>query len=361
MSAPTTAEADTAEPGDRHAELWSAVVAGESRAATDIVLAALAAGQDPESVLLDLIGGVQRRVGEEWAAARIDVAQEHTATAINDRVITAVSLAAPRVEPHLGRVTVACVDGEWHALPARLLAEVLTLRGFAVDFLGAQVPTPHLVEHLHRTGPEAVALSGSLAPRLPTAHATINACTATGTPVIAGGAAFGYDGRYARLLGAQGWAPDARAAAELLAGGRLSRPTAPGQAVDQLPHLADQEYTMITLTRGELVKAVYSGLEQRLPAMRSYSEDQRERTAEDLAHIVDFLCAALYTDVDALFGDFLEWTAGILDVRGVPRAALLPGLELFAVELREFPRAGRILDAGRARLATEHAISAEAS
>ncbi|GAA4556416.1 cobalamin B12-binding domain-containing protein [Pseudonocardia xishanensis] len=352
MSAPTTAEADTAEPGDQHTRLWNAVVAGDARAATDTVLAALAAGLEPESVLLDLIGGVQRRVGQEWAAARIDVAQEHTATAINDRVITAVSLAAPPVEPHRGRVTVACVDGEWHALPARLLAEVLTLRGFAVDFLGAQVPTPHLVEHLHRTGPEAVALSGSLAPRLPTAHATINACTATGTPVLAGGAAFGVDGAYARLLGAH-WAPDARAAADLLAAGSLARPEPPGQAVDQLPHLADQEYTMITLTRGELVKAVYTGLEEQLPAMRSYTEDQRERTAEDLAHIVDFLCAALYTDADAVFGDFLEWTADVLGVRGVPRRAVLPGLDLLATELREFPRARRILDAGRARLAPE--------
>ncbi|MDI5982847.1 cobalamin B12-binding domain-containing protein, partial [Amycolatopsis magusensis] len=122
----------------------------------------------------------------EWAANRLSVAQEHAATAINDRVIAAAVHSRPRPRAVLGRVTVACVDGEWHALPARLLAETLRLRGFTVDYLGAQVPVPHLITHLHRTGPDAVALSGSLAPRLPTAHATITACQAAGVPVIAG-------------------------------------------------------------------------------------------------------------------------------------------------------------------------------
>ena len=168
----------------------------------------LRSGLDPESLLLDVIGAVQRRVGQEWAANRLTVAQEHAATAINDRVDRRPSAhvlkpagAAP------GPVTVACVDGEWHALPARLLAEVLRLRGFQVDYLGAQVPAPHLVAHLHRTGPDAVALSSSIATRLPTAHATITACQAAAHPVIAGGAAFGPDGRYARLLGRRGVGP----------------------------------------------------------------------------------------------------------------------------------------------------------
>ncbi|MYS44742.1 cobalamin-binding protein, partial [Streptomyces sp. SID5998] len=101
-----------------------------------------------------------------------------------------------------GTVTVACVDGEWHALPARLLAEVLRCRGHRVDFLGAQVPTPHLIAHLHRTAPAVVALSSSLPVRLPDAHTAITAVQALGIPVLAGGAAFGDDGRYARLLGA---------------------------------------------------------------------------------------------------------------------------------------------------------------
>ncbi|MEU7526695.1 B12-binding domain-containing protein [Saccharothrix sp. NPDC042600] len=311
--------------------LWAAVVAGDEPAATRAVLGALDAGLDAESVLLDVVGGVQRRVGAEWAANRLTVAQEHAATAINERVIAALGAVVERPRPHLAHVVVACVDGEWHALPARLLAEVLALRGFRVDYLGAQLPVPHLITHLHTTGPAAVALSGSLAVRLPTAHATITACQAAGTPVLVGGSAFGPDGRYARLLGADLWAPDARAAADLLAGGLPLRTRDAHQPIDDLPHLADQEYTLVSRSARRLVR---SGVAAGSPP-------------EDLAHIVDFLCAALYTDDPTLLTGYLAWHAEVQAARGAPLSALGPALDVLAAELRDFPRATRLLDAAR--------------
>ncbi|CAM5437257.1 cobalamin-binding protein [Streptomyces spiroverticillatus] len=367
------------------AQLWDAVAAGNEYAATDIVLTALDAGLPAEDVLLEVIAPVQAKVGAEWAANRINVAQEHTATAINDRAVAALAqhsairrsdvgtlrhtaaqqetarraaryaaghavtctVPTARTRPDApaarGRITVACVDGEWHALPARILSEVLKLRGWQVDYLGAQVPTPHLISHLHRSATHVVALSSSIATRLPTAHATITACQATGVPVLVGGAAFGPEGRYARLLGADAWAPDARAAADLLDADRLPGPLHGHQPMDDLPHLADQEYTMVARTHAELVKATFTGLEERYPAMRTYTDRQREHTAEDLAQIVSFLASALYTDDPELFTGFLLWTAGILEARGVPAASLHPTLDLLGEELRDFPRATRLL------------------
>lgn len=333
-------------------QLWAAIIDGDEYAAVGAVFAAADAGTPCEEILLDVIAPVQQRVGAEWAANRITVAQEHVATAINDRVIAALAHhPACRPTASAGRVTVACVDGEWHALPARLLAEVLRLRGWQVDFLGAQVPTPHLIAHLHQTGPDAVALSCMIPTRLPTAHAAITACQAAGVPVLAGGAAFGADGRFARLLGADGWAPDARAAAAHLQQG-MPRHTAgrPHQPIDDLPHLVDQEYTMVSATAGQLVKATIVDLEERFPAMRDYSEEQRQHTVEDIAHIVDFLATALYTDDDALFADFVTWTADILTARGVPAASLHPALQSLATQLCEFPRAQRLLAAARGAL-----------
>lgn len=361
-------------------ELWEAVSYGDEHAAYGVVLGAHDAGADEESLLLDVIGTVQRKVGEEWAANRMSVAREHAATAVNDRVIAALSAlsarrtlapaedrpgrvtgrdrpapgqdapGAPTGHHRPGRITVACVDGEWHALPARLLAEVLRLRGWQVDYLGAQVPAPHLIAHVHRTGPDAVALSSSVATRLPAAHATITACQAVGVPVLVGGAAFGEDGRYARQLGADAWAPDGRAAADLLARGPLKRPVTGHQPIDDLPHLADQEYTMVSRDSGRLVGAVLAGLEDRFPAMRSYTDRQRQHTAEDVGHIVDFLVVALYMDCERLFTRFLTWTAGILTARGVPAAALPPTLDVLGTELKEFPRAGRLINHARKAL-----------
>ncbi|MBB5958056.1 methanogenic corrinoid protein MtbC1 [Saccharothrix tamanrassetensis] len=339
----TTTTRETLDARTCAQRLWEAVVVGDEHAARDVVLTASGEGLDTESVLLDVIGAVQRRVGAEWAANRLTVAQEHAATAINERVIATLAGTATFPEPHRGRITVACVDGEWHALPARLLSEVLRLRGFRVDYLGAQVPAPHLITHLHSTGPDAVALSGSIATRLPTAHATITACQAAGVPVLAGGGAFGPDGRYARLLGADFWAPDARSAADRLTEAPLPRPRGTHQPIDDLPHLGDQEYTMVSRTSGQLVKAAYSALEARFPELASYSESQRHHTAQDLAHIVDFLAASLYIDDDALFLGFLAWTTDILGARGVPARFLPPALDVLAAELRDFPRAKRVL------------------
>ncbi|WP_129264141.1 cobalamin-dependent protein [Streptomyces sp. M3] len=327
--------------------LWSAVTDRDEHAAASVVLTALDDGVDAESVLLDVIAPVQARVGTEWAANRLSVAQEHAASAIAERVIAALAHhPAVRTAPRLGRVTVACVDQEWHVLPARLLAEVLTLRGWRVDFLGAQVPTPHLIGHLHSNGADVVALSSSIPTRLPTAHAAITACQAVGVPVLAGGAAFGPDGRHARRLGADAWEPDARSAARRIADG-IAVPAAGRQQIDDLPHLGDQEYTLVVRSRPQLVREVLAQLETRFPASAAYTEEQREHTAQDIAHVVDYLGVALYMDDDELFTDFLAWTAGILEARRVPAASLRPVLDVLGAELKDFPRTTRLL--GRAR------------
>lgn len=76
-------------------------------------------------------------------------------------------------------------------------------------------------------------------------------------------------------------------------------------------------------------------MEERWPAMRSYTPAQRERTAEDLAHIVDFLATALYVDDAALFTTFTTWTADILTARRVPAGGLRLGLDILADQLRD--------------------------
>jgi methanogenic corrinoid protein MtbC1 len=334
-------------------KLWGAVADCDEYAAVTTIFAAVDAGMKPEDILLDVIAWVQRKIGSEWAANHITVAQEHAATAINDRVIGALAQhPASRSTVRAGRVTVACVDGEWHALPARLLAETLRLRGWQVDFLGAQVPTPHLIAHLHQSGPDAVALSCSIPTGLPVAHAAITACQAAGVAVLVGGAAFGTDGRYAHQLGADAWAPHARAAAELLAEGFLCPHLATNrQPVDDLPHLIDQEYTTISQTSRQLVKETFATLEDHIPAMRAYTDAQRQRTAEDIAHVVDFLVAGLYTDDDELFSGFITWTADILNARGVPAETLFPTLDLLGTQLHDFPRCKRLLNAAVTALA----------
>ncbi|GGX84519.1 cobalamin-binding protein [Streptomyces minutiscleroticus] len=347
-----TDSGDTAVTAGLRDRLWQAVLDGDAYTTTDVLRQSLDAGLDKETLLLGLVAPVQEQVGLAWAANRITVAQEHAATAANERAVTALIPAASARRRQRGRVTVACVDGEWHAFPARLVAEVLQLHGWQVDYLGPQIPVAHLIDHLHRTGADAVLLSSSIPARLPTAHAVITACQAAGMPVMAGGRAFGPDGRYARACGADRWAADARgAAAALEAGLRAPGPAAARQAVDDLPHLADQEYTMVVGARSRLVEQTLTDLEKDAPAMQLYTDVQRHRTAEDFAFIVDFLATALYVDDTDLFTGFVTWTADVLEARSVSARCLPPGLDLIARQLRDFPRATALLREGAAAVA----------
>ncbi|MFD9247741.1 hypothetical protein ACFV0D_38620, partial [Streptomyces sp. NPDC059556] len=152
--------------------------------------------------------------------------------------------------------------------------------------------------------------------------------------------------------------PPAPPAPPHLARGPLPRPRPDHQQGDDLPHLADQEYTLVTRNSDSLVRAVFAGLHSTLPAMRRYSELQRERTAQDLASIVEFLATALYLDDEDLFVEFIRWTAHVLTSRGVPAQSLPPALRLLALELQDFPRATRILRTAAQAVAGRHSTEA---
>ena len=333
-------------PGTLDEEFLRLVGDGDEYGAVDLVTGLLDDGVPAQRIMIDLIAHTQRRIGELWARNVWSVAREHAATAISERAIAAVA-ARTTVRPHRGRITIACVDGEWHALPVRILAEMLRLDGWRPDFLGASVPGPHLVTHLHQTGPDTVALSCMIPTRLPRAHAAVTACRAAGVPVIAGGRGFGPGGRYAQQIGADAWAAGAREAVE-----RLSRGWPPPQADPRISaFLGNEEYAYVVRNRPGLLATAMLRLGEAYPAMSCYDQRQVDATADDLGHVADFLAAALYVGETRIFTDFVDWTAGVLAARGVPAVALRAGLEVFREQLRDHPTAVAILAAGAARLA----------
>ncbi|MGM1062321.1 cobalamin B12-binding domain-containing protein [Saccharothrix sp. Mg75] len=322
-------------------ELLAAAGAADERSAIAVATRLLGAGATSDDVLLDLVAPVQVEVGARWQANLWNVAREHAATAVVERVIAAVA-SHVRPPPARGHVVVACLSDEWHAVPPRIVAEVLRGRGWRVTFLGASVPGPHLVAHLHEHGPDAVALSCTLSRALPQADRVVAACRGTGTPVLVGGAGFGADGRWARALGIPTWAPDAASAAELLDGDGWRGTGEPGP-----PRAPAPEYAALRSRRGELVAASMVALHDRFPPLRGYDERQLDATAEDLGHVVDFLAAAVYVDDRELFGRFLAWTCDVLHARGVPPSSTGIAMDEMARVLVDHPRARHHLDHGR--------------
>ena len=327
----------TDEPAALRDAYLERLAASDEDGAVDVALGAIDAGVDVEVVLLDVVAGAQRAVGERWAAGEWTVVQEHVATHISERVVAAVSRRAPAPAPSgIGTVAVACLDGEWHGLPARLLAEVLARHGWAVDFLGASVPAAQLASHVHRGGPDVVAISSSLASRLPAAQRMIEACRATGTPVLAGGPAFGADGQWARAVGADGWAPDARAAAAMLAADPdgpwfpATSPTPPVVAGTPTDRTGREEQAVLHTRRAELVALA--------AAAARPGDPTADELGDDLGHLVDFLAAAVFVDDPTLFDGFVDWVGSVAIPSGLHTDEVAPALDALAAALGDSPR-----------------------
>jgi methanogenic corrinoid protein MtbC1/DNA-binding XRE family transcriptional regulator len=187
--------------GALHARYLDALVRGDAAGAEAIVARARAEGWSTHRIYLELLAPAQVEIGARWQRGRLSVADEHLATQITlaqmDRLRE--SLAPP---PAGGlRAVVACVEGEPHAVGARMLADFLTMDGWAVDYLGAEVPTKDLADFAARRRPDLVALSVTQAERLPALAAAVAALRRLTPPprIIAGGAGLGRTARAAGL------------------------------------------------------------------------------------------------------------------------------------------------------------------
>ena len=328
-------------------EYWEAVAGGDSMLASGIALRERASGTPTLDVLERLVCAAQSQVGMLWASNDWNVAQEHRATSVGEDVVAALAgeLSAAPTRSH---VVVTCADGEWHALPSRVLTTALRAAGHRVTYLGASVPARHLAQLLHESGPDVTAVSCALPTRLFEARRMIEVSREMGVPVIVGGRGFGADGRWARTLGANAWARDARMAITALSDG-----TVPSfaQSAPPMPQVDDAVSLLNGRSRG-IVDAALVAMRTRLADVAAYDDAQRRRTGEDLEHIVDFLRAALFVDDPQLFVEFTGWLREILAARGVPTTTLTSSLqivgEVIAAEPGPYERALRFLGAGAA-------------
>ena len=323
----------------------------DRRAAARQALALLEAGATVHDLVHGLLGPAQVEVGRRWEVNQWSVADEHAATAITDAVLGALAWRIDAAEDQ-GHVVVACAEGDWHSLPARMAAEVLRVDGWQVDFLGASTPADHLRRFVPEAGVVAVVISCSVPIFLGGALRSIQAAQAAGVPALVGGRAFGADDLRARRLGADGWAPDPAAAGRLLRDWRRQPPS-----VGERPAgMRDAEPLELEAARSELIEVAMSELFLRFPALAGYSEAQVARTREDLGYILQFLEAALLTDDPRIFLDeFLPWLARVLTSRGLPSGVVTVGLEALGAALDGYPRGQELIAQGR-QLAADRAL-----
>lgn len=314
VSEPATAVAPGAvEIGPDHVkELADHLVARDAPSALALALRLQDEGAPVGRILTELVGPAQEEVGKRWQRNEITVADEHAATAVADQVAATVTVIR-RPDVSGPRVVLACAEGEWHVLPARLLAEALRAEGLDVSFLGPSMPARQLKAFLRADPPDVLAVSCSTALTLDGVVAFVHVAHDLGVPVLVGGRAIPSE-RTARVLGADLWAPDAAGAARLL------RQPLPAVLAD--PTADTGGALALGIDRAEWVEDAMAGLAAAYPALARYGPDQLDRTREDLGDIISFIQAATLARDHALFHDFVAWLRELLEARGVPPVAL---------------------------------------
>ena len=187
------AETDVRRVEALRARYLNAQLAGDRREALRVALDdGVDAGIAAPRIVLEIIQPAQHEIGRLWQENRISVAQEHLATAISQLVLAHLYPRLPREARRGKSALLACVEGELHAMGARVTADFLEMEGYDVHYLGASVPTDSLVEMVTEQRPDLLALSVSIPTHLGALREAVDrVCDATGgeLPILLGGRA----------------------------------------------------------------------------------------------------------------------------------------------------------------------------
>ncbi|HEX7535389.1 MAG TPA: B12-binding domain-containing protein [Dermatophilaceae bacterium] len=312
------------------ARYLAAVHDGDRREAIDVALALVQQGISADRVITDLLSRAQTEIGLGWQEGRWSVATEHRASDITESALHAVvqnALSAPGAvrEGSGSRVVVACSESEWHVLPGRMAAGVLRLRGFDVTFIGPSVPADELPGFLDDDLPGTVALTCSMPMSLVGAWRSISALRAIGMTIVCGGRGFGSDGRWGLALGADHWAPDFAAGADILFS-VLDDPTpAPRQPAGAPERIA--EIRILSRMHETLVDEATESAWATWSVTPNSDAAMRE-TREGLAATLRVIAAATLVDDLSLVTEYAHWFGEVLAGRGLPRSFVSTSFEL---------------------------------
>lgn len=174
----------------------AALRAGDELAARKVVEQASAAGAEPAAIYFQIFAPSMVTIGELWERNELNVAEEHLATAITERLIGALSPRFGESPPRSpGSVVLGCVEGERHTLGLRMLADLFRNQGWRVLYLGADVPTNDWLAIANRYQADAVAISVNMIQHLVAVQALIAELRASlpDLLVVVGGSAFTHD------------------------------------------------------------------------------------------------------------------------------------------------------------------------
>jgi diguanylate cyclase (GGDEF)-like protein len=150
-----------------------ALAVADAGGAGRVARKALGEGMGVAGLYQRVIAPAMWRIGELWEQGKISVADEHLATALTHQAMAGIYGPSLGHKVMPGRILMAAVEGEQHALGLRMAADVIELAGYETIYLGADVPTADLLQAVAARSPHLVGLSATMPSSIPVLDRTV--------------------------------------------------------------------------------------------------------------------------------------------------------------------------------------------
>ncbi|HEX8352302.1 MAG TPA: cobalamin-dependent protein [Pyrinomonadaceae bacterium] len=214
---------DTAPHADLARQYLRLLMGAERHAAGRLILDAADAGVPVKDIYLHVFQASQREIGRLWQTNQLSVAQEHYCTAATQLIMAQLYPRIFRTEKNGRRLVATSIAGELHEMGGRIIADFFEMEGWDTYYLGANSPTPAILQALAERKAHVLAVSATMTFHVGAVEELVTAIRASeglrAVKIMVGGYPFNVEPELWRRLGADAYAADASEA--VAAAGRL--------------------------------------------------------------------------------------------------------------------------------------------
>lgn len=173
-------------------------------------------------IYMEILQPALWEVGRRWEIGEVDVSDEHYCSEVTQSIMSQLMREIPRPREGCPVFVGFAVSGEQHKIGIRMVSDLLLLKGWRAIFLGNNLPTPSVLKELREHRADIVGVSASMPYHINAVASLIQTIRTTNLPrqvkIIAGGQAFSREPELWHHVGADGTAPDAAQAVDLISG-----------------------------------------------------------------------------------------------------------------------------------------------
>jgi len=200
-------------------KLYTTLSQGKTDGVEKLVQEALEMGQSAESILKEGLLPAMDRIGFKFKSGEVYIPEVLIAArAMHAGMAILKPVLSHSTNSMTGKVIVGTVKGDLHDIGKNLVVMMLEGGGFDVVDLGIDVPADKFVEAIKAHQPHVVGLSALLTTTMREMKTTIEVIEKSGlrnqVKMIVGGAPL--TEKFAREIGADGYAPDAASAVDVV-------------------------------------------------------------------------------------------------------------------------------------------------